>query len=244
MAILILRPVEWIRSLSGRGRAALVTWGLAALVVGGALLSRTSFFDARRIEVSGSNHLRRAEVVEIAGVSEATNALWLDEGAAERRLEAEPWIADAEVSISFPLSIQIAVTERTPVAVLDGIGGLVAGDGTSLGTWDWAGRLPRIDLGSVTAADGVPRSPVGAARAIGAMSPNLRSNVTRVRVMLDGTLDVHLRGGAIVRFGSPDDANRKVKAIRRVMAWARAEGTPIRTLSVVAPDAPAATLVR
>lgn len=244
MAIWISRPVEWFHSLGGRRRVALVTAGVAALFVGGALLSRTSLFDARRIEVSGSEHLRRAEVVEIAGVSRATNALWLDEGAAERRLEAEPWIAHADVSVSFPLSIQIAVTERTPVAVLDGIGGLIAGDGTSLGTWDWAGRLPRIDLGTVTAADGVPRSPVGAARTIGALPPNLRSNVTRVRVMLDGTLEVHLGGGAIVRFGSADDATSKVKAIRRVMAWASAKGTAIRTLSVVAPDAPAATLVR
>ena len=76
------------------------------------------------------------------------------------------------------------------------------------------------------------------------MPPALRSEVTRVRVMLDGTLDLRLRDGATVRFGTPDEAARKVEAIRRVLAWAERKGSVIRELSVVAPSAPAATLVR
>ena len=149
------------------------------------------------------------------------------------------------MSASFPLTIEIDVTERTPVAVMGGAAGsLIAGDGTALGGPSDAGKLPTIELGTVTTAEGRAPSPVGAARALGAMPAVLRSEVTRVRVMLDGTLELRLEGGTTVRFGTPDETTRKVEAIRRVLAWAEREGSAIRTLSVVAPSAPAATLVR
>jgi cell division protein FtsQ len=223
----------------------LTAGAVAVLVAGLVFLSRTSLLDARRIEVTGADHVHRADLVRIAGVTKDTNVLWFDDGAAERRLEAEPWIANADVSASFPLTIRIAVTERTPVAVMGGAdGSLIAGDGTALGASSDARGLPRIDLGTVTTAEGRAPTPVGAARALGAMPAGLRSRVTRVSVLLDGTLELRLEGGTRIRFGSPDDTARKVEAIRRVLAWVDEEGNAIRTLSVVAPSAPAATLVR
>ena len=244
MVISTSRPAEWIRSLRGR-RPAVIGALAVAIVAGAFFLSRTSILDARRIEVAGTEHMHRPDVVAIADVSKETNVLWFDEGAAERRLEAEPWIASADVSASFPLTIRIAVTERRPVAVMGGgVGSLIAGDGTALGAASVTGKLATIELGTVTTAEGQPPSPVGAARALGAMPPALRSQVTRVHVMLDGTLELRLRGGTRVRFGTTDETSRKVEAIRRVLAWSTREGNAIRTLSVVAPSAPAATLVR
>lgn len=246
MGISTSRPAEWFRSLGGSRRAALIAGAVIAIGAGALFASRSSLLDARRIEVTGANHVHRAEIVATAGVSNDTNVLWFDERAAERRLEAEPWIANARVSASFPLTIEIAVTERTPVAQMGGgTGLLIAGDGTALsGSAARAGRLPTIDLGTVTTAEGQPPSPVGAARALGAMPTALRTRVTRVRVSLDGTIELRLKGGTTVRFGTPDDTARKVEAIRRVLAWADGEGSAIRRLSVVAPTAPAATLVR
>lgn len=245
MGISTSRPAEWFGSLGATRRATVIASVAVALVAGAFFASRTSLLDARRIEVSGGDHVHRAELVAIAGVSKDTNVLWFDEGAAERRLEAQPWIADADVSASLPLTIEIAVTERTPVAVMGGgTGSLIAGDGTALGGTTRDGTLPTIELGTVTTAEGQPPSPVGAARALGTMPTALRSKVTRVRVMLDGTLELRLKGGTTVRFGTPDDAARKVQTIRRVLAWAEQEGSAVRTLSVVAPTAPAATLVR
>jgi hypothetical protein len=61
--------------------------------------------------------------------------------------------------------------------------------------------------------------------------------------MSDGTLELRLTGGTTVRFGTPDDTARKVEAIRRLLSWAEEERSAIRTLSVVAPTAPAARLV-
>jgi cell division protein FtsQ len=218
--------------------------GSAALVIGGVTASRSSAFDVRRIEVSGADHLHRPQIVRIAGVSNATNALWLDEGAAEGRLEAEPWIADADVRVTLPLTVEIAVHERSPVALARGaMTSLMAGDGTALGSGAVPRGLPVIELGGAGTVEGIRPSPVGAARVLGAMAPALRARVARVRVLLDGTLELRLRGGPIVRYGTPEDARRKAVTIRRMLAWAGSEGTPLRTLSVVSALAPAATFV-
>jgi hypothetical protein len=75
------------------------------------------------------------------------------------------------------------------------------------------------------------------------MTPALRARVARVRVLLDGTLELRLRGGPSVRFGTPADAERKAATIRWMLAWAESEGTPLRTISVVSALAPAATFV-
>jgi cell division septal protein FtsQ len=142
------RPAEWFRSLGGRRRIALIALGSVALVIGGVTAARSSAFDVRGIEVSGNDHLHRPQVVRIAGVTDATNALWLDEGEAERRLEAEPWIADADVRVTFPLNVEITVRERTPVALAEGaLTSLMAADGTALGSGTVPRGLPVIDLG-------------------------------------------------------------------------------------------------
>ena len=222
----------------------LIAVGSVALVIGGVTASRSSAFDVREIEVSGNDHLHRPQVVRIAGITDATNALWLDEGQAERRLEAEPWIADADVRVTFPLNVEIAVRERTPVALAQGaVTSLMAADGTALGSGNVPRGLPVIELGGAGRAEGVRPSPVGAARVLGAMTPALRVQVARVRVLLDGTLELRLRDGPTISFGTPGDARRKAVTIRRMLVWARTQGTPLRTLSVVAPLAPAATFI-
>ena len=214
------------------------------LLIGGVAASRSSVFDVRRIEVTGTDHLHRPQIVRIAGVSNATNALWLDEGMVERRLESEPWIADADVRVTLPLTVEIAVHERSPVAVAQGaVTSLMAADGTALGSGRIPRGLPVIELGAAGPVEGIRPSPVGAARALGAMAPALRAQVARVRVLLDGSLELRLRGGPTVRFGTPEDAQRKAVTIRRVLAWAGSEGTPLRTISVVSALAPAATFV-
>jgi len=171
----------------------LIAAGSVALVIGGLTASRSSAFDVRGVEVSGSHHLHGPQIVRVAGISGSTNALWLDEGVSERRLEAQPWIADADVRVTFPLNVEIVVRERSPVAVAEGrLTSLMAADGTALGSVSAPRGLPVIELGNAGRVEGV-RSPVGAARALGAMTPALRARVARVRVLLDGTLELRLR---------------------------------------------------
>lgn len=236
------RPA-WTRVL----RVAIVVAVLAA----GLGVSRSSWFHVRRIEITGADHLSRAEVLRIAEISRSANALWLDEGGAEARLEAHAWVAQADIQVVFPVTVRITVIERTAVAVAsDGLHEVfLAGDGTPLGTGatiEAAPRvsrgLPNIDLLPAGSVEGSPPDPVGAARALGAMTPALRDLVRNVSVRLDGTLVLSFRGGETVLFGGPGQPVAKARAIERMFAWAVAEGERILRLSVAAPTAPAVIL--
>ncbi|HJS27092.1 MAG TPA: FtsQ-type POTRA domain-containing protein [Actinomycetota bacterium] len=244
MAISISLRAESARRLTGTRAWIVAAVALLALVAAVVGVSLTPLFDARDIAVESGAHVPRSRIVELSGVSSGTNVLWLDEAAVERRLEAEPWIDRARVVAEFPSSIRISVIERTPVAVAsDGVrASLMAGDGTSLGVADREPTLPVIRLAANGSVDGPVPGPVGAARALGAMSPALRDRVGRVLVRLDGTLEIRMESGPVVRYGTPSDVEAKARAISRMLAWAEAQGERILRLTVTSPRAPAAVL--
>jgi cell division protein FtsQ len=219
----------------------LVAVAAVALAVAGVLLSRSSLLHARGVAVIGASHLSRADVVRAAGVSRSTNVVWLDEGAVERRLESQAWVDVADVRVAFPWTIEITIVERVPVAVAsDGLREtLVAADGTALGPADRDRGLPRIELPRAFAVDGVRTSPTGAAVAVGSMSAELRERLASVSVLADGTLDLRLRGGVGVRYGSASEPRRKAAVLERILAWAEQEGMHLAAVNVVAPDLPA-----
>ncbi len=217
------------------------------LLVGGVVLSRSSVFRARSIEVTGTSSLSRAEVLQEAGLTRATNVPWLDEAAVEHRLEDLTWVDRATVQTSLPWTIQVEISERVPVAVAnDGVRELlVAGDGTILGDASRSDRrLPRIELPVAGTVEGVPPTATGAARILAAMGPERRSEVTRVAVLMGGTLELRLREGLRVRLGDATEPLRKVQALERVLAWAEAEGERLAVVTVTSPWAPAATFAR
>ena len=246
----IRRPVLALRP----GVVALVA---VAAISGGFFLSRSSFAHARGIEVNGTDHLSRSQVVGLAGVSKATNVVWLDEGAIERSLKTHPWVADAEVGVALPATIRIEIVERLPVAaVTDGLAWtLVAADGTRLGAASRVRDLPTIHLPMVAEVDGrawpdgaaafaygARPTPRGAAAALGAMSSELRADVVSVRVLVDGTMTLRLASGVHVRYGEPSAPAAKAQALERILAWARATGEAVANVNVTSPRTPAVRL--
>src|SRR4051812_34704607 len=86
---------------------------VAVLVV---LVAASGLFAARRIDVRGQVHVTPDEVRRAAAVHGAPSMLRLDTGAIARRVERLAWVADARVSISWPNTLVIRVTEWEPVA--------------------------------------------------------------------------------------------------------------------------------
>ena len=119
---------------------------------------------------------------------------------------------------------------------------MMAVDGTSLGVADPDPSMPLSRFAASGAVEGPVVGPVGAVRALGAMSPALRARVQRVVVQLDGTLELLIQDGPVVRYGVPSDLRAKARAISRTLAWAAAHGERILRLTVTAPRAPAAIL--
>ena len=121
------------------GSAPTKWWAVAViggvlLVGSGWLLTNSPVFAARHIEISGQSHLSRSTLLRLAAVHERTNLFWFHGDVVERRLEANPWVAEATVSRSLPSTLRIEIRERKPVAlVMEGEDFLlVAADGTVL----------------------------------------------------------------------------------------------------------------
>lgn len=228
----------------GRKRLAAIAAITAAVVVATAVgLSHSSLVHARTIRVHGAAHLTRSDVLRMAQIAVGVNVIMLDAGAAERRLEADPWVAEATISKHLPSTLVVDILERSPVAVFESTGllRLVAGDGTLL---DAAG--PGVSLPLIAPAETTPgTAPVSihdAARAVAAMAPALRRQVAQVSILADGTLRADLRSGAPVTYGSAVDLVAKAQALQALLRWASAQGTSIAAADVRVPSAPTARL--
>lgn len=217
----------------------------AALVAATAVgLTRSPFVNARTIRVHGASHLTRSDVLRMAQIAVGVNVFMLDTSAAERRLEADPWVAEATISKRLPSTLIVDIQERSPVAVIESTGllRLVAGDGTMLDAAGPGVSLPLIASAEATVPVPSPTAVHDAARAVAAMAPVLRRQVSRVSILADGTLRVDLRDGAPVSYGPAVDLVAKANALQALLRWASSQGAAIVSADVRVPSAPTARL--
>ena len=233
-------PHDRVRKIVAIVFIATVLLGAAAVT-----LTRSPYFAAHRIEVRGTSHVTRSEILRIAGIAPGTNVFTLDAGSAAARLEQDPWIAHATVTKDLPSTLVIEIDERVAVAVV-GTGGalrLVADDGALL-----EAALPRTAAGLPTIAStepGVQPGPdaiAGAARAIAAMAPSLRGRIHGVSILSDGQLRVDLSSGAEVAYGEAVELSEKAMALRALLDYAVEKGASVISADVRVPSAPTAVL--
>lgn len=113
-----VRRPEVKAAASNRRTVLVVCLAIAAAAIGYALFreAQDPRFAAQIGSVSGLAHETSADVVAAAQIDPAQNAWLIDRRAAERRIEALPWVARAKMNISWPNVVDIDVTERKPVA--------------------------------------------------------------------------------------------------------------------------------
>jgi hypothetical protein len=121
-----------VRSFIGRGLraalpAALTVLVVAAVIAGGAIgyrwLTGSPRFAVASVEVRGARALPASEVERVLAPAFGQNLFRVSLDALERRLRAEPWIADVSVRRSLPDQLIVEVEERAAVAVVE-LGGL------------------------------------------------------------------------------------------------------------------------
>jgi len=91
-------------------------------------------FRITSITLAGQQQISREDILTVAGITGRTSLLFLDADAARRKLQANPWIAEATVLKLYPDRLQIGITERQPFALWQKNGQLsvIAEDGTVL----------------------------------------------------------------------------------------------------------------
>jgi cell division protein FtsQ len=105
----VLQPlVVWTAVAAGLGYAAYRTSVVAA---------QAHVLLVDRIVVHGNERLSDADVIAVVNGLRGESMMWTDLETWRDRLIASPWIRDASLRRSLPSTVEITVTERTPIGI-------------------------------------------------------------------------------------------------------------------------------
>lgn len=227
-----------------RKRAIVIGAGaLVALFAAGAWpLLHSRLFSADHIVVSGNAHTPTSAILGAAGLAQHPPLIDVHAGAAERAIDALPWVASATVRVHWPTGVSVAVRERRPVAVAPAGAGIWAeldSTGRVLTTTSGAPVLPEL---SGLARPGAAGSTLGSARPLLAVAARLPAAFkAMVQTMAPspkgGGVDLSLAGGIGVVFGTPTQLPAKFEDIASILAGAKL--APGNVIDVSVPDSPA-----
>jgi cell division protein FtsQ len=203
---------RWGRRLR-RARPFLIALLLLGLLGGGVwLVFFSSVVTVREVSVQGNQTVSSVRVRAVAKAPIGRQLARVDLAAIRARVETIPAVKSVSVSRSWPHTIAISVTERTPVAVVDRSAGLQAVDEDGV-LFDSYARQPD-DLPLVeTAPDVKSEALAEAAHVVSALRADIRAIVDRVEVESVDRITLHLTGGRTVMWGSAEQSDDKAAVL-------------------------------
>ncbi|MBK1788381.1 cell division protein FtsQ/DivIB [Prauserella cavernicola] len=186
----------------------------AALVY---ILFFTSLLGVRSVEVVGTQSISADQVREVAKVPDRRAMLRVDTDEIADRVATLPGVATVDVSRSWPSTIEIAVTERTPIGFYNTGEALYLVD-TGGVVYKQVGEppegFPELKLSEVG-----PNDPATSAvtEVLDSLPGQLRERVTVVRADTPGSVEFTLEGGKVVRWGDAQQTDRKAKVLAALM---------------------------
>lgn len=241
-----------VRREAGRRRlralvAALV---LSVVVIGGWTVLHSPVLDVDRVVVTGMTHLQAGDVRAAAAVELGTALVDVDPQAIGERVRGLGRVGAVDVSRVWPGTVEIAITERQPVAVTSLNGSVGAGGGRWV-VLDGAGRALEVADSAppgLIRVEGAGTGPVevgervagleGAMSVVRALPPALLPQVATV-IAAGDDVDLGLASGGVVYLGPPERVGEKLRALATVLA--RVDTTGMRVLDLRQPSRPALT---
>lgn len=243
------RRVEVTRARGRRRlRFVLVGVGACVLAVSAFAVLHSGLLGARHLYVAGAVHTSAQEVLSSAGLVSHPPLIDIDPTVSAERIEALPWIETARVSIHWPDSVTVSVTERAAVAAVE-VPGAVIGriswalvDETGRVLADQATRPAGLVALDVVVAPGRPGTDLAAADNAGvsvaaSLPALLASRVTAIEVAPATGVTLGISGGLSAIIGAPQDLSAKYEALASVLAGAPLSSGDVINVSV--PDEPA-----
>lgn len=252
-----------VRRDAGRRRLKRATLVLAvvAVVVLALVATRTPLLDVDRVTVVGVDGPRSEAVRAAAAIPSDEPLISLDTGAVADRVEELPWVASAQVGRSWPSTVRVTVTLRQVVAavqVTENHLALVDPDGWVVAIEEGTVTPPEEDsagegdppagdaeLGTPLVLTGI-EGPVGEGRRLDGAARDALAIAAAVAERLPDTvasvstdLDAELLTGGVVRFGSAEDLDEKITAVKTVLS--DVDTTCLAVLDVRVPGSPALT---
>ncbi len=217
-----------VRKAEGRKHLkwAFIVLAVVAIVVGGLAVLGSSLFAVDEVDVQGAVYTDPDALAAVVDDLRGTPVLRVDTGAAERQLEAIPWVEDARVTTDFPDRVRIEIRERTPVLAFqagDGRYRVIDRDGRVLDVLDGE-PVKYLQLSStepaptLAAGQFAPKGFGAAASMVEALTPEMARLAESIQVAPDGSdLRLELDGGIEVRFGAAEDLVVKLVRLQTVL---------------------------
>lgn len=231
---------------AGRRRQRLLDLGLVLAVVAGfAIALRSPLLDVDTVRVVGTEHTPAAMIQERSGLQTGVPLMDVDLTAAGEAIATLPWVHEVLLHRSLDGTIDVSVTERTPVAVV-GEGDaavLVDVEGQALAP---AGSEAVLAASLVRLAD-VPAD-VRAGEALGQGSTEALRVAARLATAAPGAVATVAVGdevtatlvqGGTVRFGGDGQLEAKVRSLRTVLD--RVDLTCLAEIDLRLPGSPVLT---
>jgi cell division protein FtsQ len=220
------------RALMRRWMVLLVFLGILGLLY---LVLFTSVLGVRSVTVGGTTSLTPDDVRTVAAVEMGKPLIRLDTDEIVQRVATLPRVAHAEVRRSWPNTVEILVTERTPVAFARAAGGIHLVDATGV---DYAVApqappgLPSIDVATIGPADPATRAVVDV---LGRIPRQMRERVVALSAKSAGSVQLTLIDGRIAKWGNAAESERKAMVLAALLT------RPGKVYDVSAPDLPVTT---
>lgn len=221
---------------TGRVLAVLLLTGLAALGAhrGWRYLTGGPALRIAEIRFASSQRATAEELRDLSPVKAGDNLLLADVDAMARALERHPWVARAEVRRRYPPALEVSITERRAVALVD-LGGLYLVDPGGH-VFKRAAPGDGLDLPLVTGftrddyvqrrGDVEPLLQGALSLAVAWAEAGLGRQLPLAEIHLDGTEGVTVYAGeqgTQIRLGG-GEAAPKLQRLQTVLAALRAEG--------------------
>ena len=242
---------RWIETRRAEGRRRFrVLVGITAVVAvgcGGWAATDSVLLDLDRVVVEGAVHTAPEEARFASGLRRSEPMLDIDERAADRAVEALPWVKEATVRRQWPGQVRIRLTEREPVAVTEAEPGAMALIDATGRVLEW---VPVPPAGLPVLAGLPPAGPPGTTLGVAgvatlrvavALPDELRTRTAGLAPApgSGGEVELRLNPEGMVRLGPPDDLDAKFTAIRAVLA--QVDVRNLAVLDVRRPENPVLT---
>lgn len=196
------------------------------------LVMFTSVLGVRSVEVVGVKEISTEAVLEAADIQHGTPMVRLDADEAAARVATLPRVFEVRVERSWPSTVEIIITERSPVAVLRAGSEIHLVDSTGL---DYAVvKAAPAGLPTLAMSDVRPDNPAteAAVTVLGAIPKQLKTQVVTVSADTPGDVRLTLADGRVVQWGNAQDNPRKAAVLAALLT------RPGKTYDVATPDFP------
>jgi cell division protein FtsQ len=192
----------------------------------------TSLFGVHTVEVTGTRTIPPEAVRTAAAIEPGTPLVRLDTGDVMARVAALPKVFSVEVSRSFPSTVEIAIVERTPVAMVTAADGVHLVDGTGL---DYeVVKQPPPGVPELAVEQARPDDPPtrAAVAVLAAIPQQLRAQLVKITAKTAGNVQLSLADGRTVKWGSADSSERKAAVLAPLLT------RPGKVYDVATPEFP------